>query len=188
MKTQQADIKKDDYAKVYAVYFPRLVRFSQTYVMSRHDAENIVQDIFLHLWEHRGILPTLGNLNAFLFTMVKNRCIDFLRRQLKMSGRNVALSAVQEKELELKLYSLQEFDERALSDAEIETLIRNAIDSLPERCREVFILSRLDGLRHKEISERLGITVNTVERQIQIALNKLRLALKDFTLIFVFII
>ncbi|MDR1331088.1 MAG: RNA polymerase sigma-70 factor [Tannerella sp.] len=188
MKTLRPDIGQDEYAKVYAVYFPKLVRFSQTYVMSRCDAENIVQDIFLYLWEHRTALATPGNVNAYLFTMVKNRCIDFLRSRLRESGRNVPLPEVQEKELELKLYSLQEFDERALSDTEIEAVIRTAIDSLPARCREIFVLSRLEGLRHRAIAERLAISPNTVERQIGIALNKLRTALKDYVLLFVFII
>ncbi|MDR2775419.1 MAG: RNA polymerase sigma-70 factor [Tannerella sp.] len=181
-------MEKDEYAKIYTTYFPKLLRFSQTYVMSRSDAENIVQDIFLYLWENRTTFAALGNINAYLFTMVKNRCIDFLRNQLKTSGRNITLSDIREKELELKLYSLQEFDERALSNVEIETIIREAIDSLPERCREIFILSRLQGLRHKEIAERLAITPNTIERQIQIALKKLRTALKDYVPLLVFII
>jgi RNA polymerase sigma-70 factor (ECF subfamily) len=188
MKTLQPDIEKDEYVKVYVAYFSKLVRFSQTYVVSRYDAENIVQDTFLYLWEHKTTLAALGNINAYLFAMVKNRCIDFLRNQLKETGREVALSDIQEKELELKLYSLQEFDECALSGAETETVIRNAIDALPERCREIFVLSRLESLHHKEIAERLAITTNTVERQIQIALNKLRIALKDYVLIFAFII
>jgi RNA polymerase sigma-70 factor (ECF subfamily) len=188
MKTVSPDIEKDEYAKVYVVYFPKLVRFSQTYVTSRCDAENIVQDIFLYLWENKATFAALGNINAYLFTMVKNRCIDFLRNQLKSSERNIALSDIQEKELELKLYSLQEFDERARSPVEIETMIREAIDSLPERCREIFILSRLQGLRHKEIAERLAITPHTVERHIQIALKKLRVALKDYVPLFIFII
>jgi RNA polymerase sigma-70 factor (ECF subfamily) len=104
MKTPQPDIEKDEYAKIYTVYFPKLLRFSQTYVMSRYDAENIVQDIFLYLWEHRTALAGLGNINAYLFTMAKNRCIDFLRDQLKESGRKVALSDIQEKELDETLF------------------------------------------------------------------------------------
>jgi RNA polymerase sigma-70 factor (ECF subfamily) len=90
--------------------------------------------------------------------------------------------------LELKLYSLQQFDENHLSGAEIETLVTNAINSLPERCREIFVLSRLEGLRHKEIAARLNISTNTVEGQINIALKKLRAELKDYILLFIFII
>jgi RNA polymerase sigma-70 factor (ECF subfamily) len=188
MKTQLSAFDKEDYSKVYAVYFPKLVRFSQTFLLSRHDAENIVQDIFLYLWEHRKEIGSPGNINAFLFTLVKNRCIDFLRNQTKTAGRKHALSEIQEKELELKLYSLQQFDENKLSDTEIDAIITNAINSLPKRCREIFILSHLEGLRHKEIAARLNISTNTIERQISIALKKLHVELKDYMLLFIFII
>ncbi|MDR1938309.1 MAG: RNA polymerase sigma-70 factor [Tannerellaceae bacterium] len=188
MKAMLPTFDKEDYSKIYAVYFPKLVRFSQTYVMSPCDAENSVQDIFLYLWEHQDVLGSLGNINAFLFTLVKNRCIDFLRNHSGINGKRQPLSVVHERELELKLYSLQQFDEKNLSSVEIETIITNAIQSLPERCREIFVLSRLEGLRHKDIAARLNISTNTIEGQIGIALKKLRAALKDYIPIFIFII
>ena len=149
---------KEDYSKIYAIYFPKLVRFSQTYLHSQEDAENLVQDIFLYLWENREQIPSLGNMNAYLFTVVKNRCIDFLRRQAKNDEKKRSLSELEEKELQFKLYSLQKFDENNFSVADIEHLISQAVDSLPARCKEIFILSRMEGLRHKEISERLNIS------------------------------
>jgi RNA polymerase sigma-70 factor (ECF subfamily) len=97
MRTQLSTLDKDDYSKVYALYFPKLVRFSQTFVMSRQDAENIVQDIFLYLWEHWDMAGSLKNVNAFLFTLVKNRRIDFLRDQTKTIGRKQPLSDIHEK-------------------------------------------------------------------------------------------
>lgn len=179
---------KEDYSKIYAIYFPKLVRFSQTYLHSQEDAENLVQDIFLYLWENREQIPSLGNMNAYLFTVVKNRCIDFLRRQAKNDEKKRSLSELEEKELQFKLYSLQKFDENNFSIADIEHLISQAVDSLPARCKEIFILSRMEGLRHKEISERLNISVNTIESQIAIALKKLKVALKDYMPLFIFII
>lgn len=164
--------RKNEYSKVYAIYFPKLVRFSEAYILSRQDAENIVQDVFLYLWEHWEVMEELKNLNAFLFTLVKNRCIDFLRRQAK--GRHLPITDLQEKEIQLKLYALQSFDENNLPETDMETRITSAIDSLPKKCREIFVLSRLEGLRHKEIAARLNISTNTIEGQIAIALRKLR--------------
>lgn len=178
----------EDYTAIYKVYFPKMVRFSQTYVLSEPDAENIVQDIFLYLWEHREALPAINNLNAFLFMMVKNRCIDFLRKQIQTQDKKHPLTSVQEKELQLKLYSLQEFDENHFSERDIEAIITNAINNLPEKCREIFVLSRFEGLRHKEIAERLQISTNTIEGQIAIALRKLRADLKKYVPLFIFII
>lgn len=175
--------KREEYSEIYRIYFPRLVRFSQTYLPSPEDAENVVQDIFLYLWEHPELLASLKNRNAFLFTIVKNRCIDQLRNRIHLQK----LSAVDEKELKFKLYSLQSFEENNLSETEIESIIQNAIDSLPERCREIFILSRLKGLKHKQIAEQLQITTNTIEGQISIALRKLREKLKNHLPILVFL-
>lgn len=187
MTGQHFEIGQNQFSKVYRIYFPKLVRFSQAYVLSEHEAENIVQNTFLYLWENQDTLSSLNNVNAFLFTLVKNRCIDFLRKQLK-EGNTQSLSDIQEKELELKLYSLQKFDENKLSQEEIEQIITKAVDSLPPRCKEIFVLSRLEGLSHKEIAEQLNISKNTIEGQITIALRKLRVQLKDFMPLFIFII
>jgi RNA polymerase sigma-70 factor (ECF subfamily) len=177
---------KEDFIKAYSVYYPKLVRFSQTYVLSLQDAENIVQDVFLHLWENWNRIDSLINMNAFLFMAVKNRCIDYLRKQTQLKQKEQSLSELQEKELQLNLYSLQTLDESNLTKGEIETIVANAINALPERCREIFILSRLEGLKHKEIAARLNISTNTVEGQMNIALRKLKVILKDYISICVF--
>jgi RNA polymerase sigma-70 factor (ECF subfamily) len=170
---------KEDFVKAYSIHYPKLVRFSQTYVLSLQDAENIVQDVFLHLWEHWDNIDSLINVNAFLFMSVKNRCIDYLRKQTQLKRKEQPLFELQEKELQLNLYSLQVLDENNLTNEEIEAIISDAINSLPERCREIFILNRIEGLRHKEIATRLNISTNTVEGQMNIALRKLRAILKD---------
>lgn len=187
MIEQRIKTGQDWFVQVYKIYFPKLVRFSKAYVLSEYEAENIVQNTFLYLWENQDVLSSLNNVNAFLFTLVKNRCIDHLRKQLK-DGTAQPLSEIQEKELELKLYSLQKFDENKLSREEIDHIITVAIDSLPPRCKEIFVLSRLEGLSHKEIAEQLHISTNTIEGQIVIALRKLRIKLKDFIPLFIFII
>ena len=81
-------------------------------------------------------------------------------------------------ELNLKLQSLDRFDVSDISEGnETERLVRDAINSLPKRCRDIFLLSRMKGLKYREISEKLGISVNTVECQMGIALKKLRVKL-----------
>ena len=96
------------------------------------------------------------------------------------------LLSFQRLKLEFKLYSLQKFDENSFSFFEMERILQQAIESLPERCREIFKLSRMEGLQNKEIAARLGISVNTVEGQMSIALRKLRVALKDYLPFFIF--
>ena len=180
--------KKSDFSRVYSIYFPKLVRFAREFVLSTEDAENIIQDIFIYLWEHQEILGSLSNLNAFLFVLVKNRCIDFIRQKKLVERKREEFEMVMDKELQLKMYALQQFDENALSSDDIEVILNNAINSLPEKCREVFILSRMEGLKYREIAERLNISTKTVEKQIITALKKLRVELKDYLPLFIFII
>lgn len=181
-------MKQDAFSGIYDLYFPKLLRFTQTYMIREEEAEHIVQDLFLYLWEHRDVLSSLRNLNAYLFTLIRNRCIDYLRKEMNREERRGTLSEVENKEIELKLYSLEMFDEDHLSDADIEELLQRAIANLPERCREIFIMSRLQNLRYKEIAAKLNISPNTVENQIVIALRKLKEELKDYFPLFLFII
>lgn len=181
-------MNQSTFSDIYDLYYPKLLRFSHTYLIREEESENIVQDLFLYLWEHKDIIPTLQNINAYLFTLVRNRCIDYLRKEMNQEDRKGDLSEVENKEMQLKLYSLEMFDNDRLSDADIEKLLHQAIDKLPERCREVFIMSRLQNLRYKEISEKLGISPNTVENQIVIAIRKLKEELKEYFPLFLFIV
>lgn len=187
MKETLLNMKETDFDRIYVIYFPKLVRFAQTYLLHREDAENIVQDIFLQLWESADQHLLESSLNAYLFTIVKNRCIDALRKYDQMQDKRCLLSDLERKEFNFKLYSLQHFDDNHLTLPEIEQIIQQAMDSLPLRCREIFMLSRIEGLKHKEIAERLQLSVNTVEGQISIALRKLREALKNYMPLFVLI-
>jgi RNA polymerase sigma-70 factor (ECF subfamily) len=166
------DCIQNDFDRIYVSYFYRLHRFAKEYVMSDADAENIVQDVFLLLWEKREVLNVQISLTAYLFSLVKNKCIDHLRHK-------VIANEIQQ-ELSLKLASLEELDSTFISDEEIEQFLADAINKLPKRCREIFIKSRIEGKKYREIAEELNISVNTVENQIVIALKRLRLELKDY--------
>lgn len=176
------------FSKIYRIYFPKLVRFSREYVVSTEDAENIVQDIFMYLWEHRDMLESLTNPNAFLFTLTKNRCIDFYRHKVRTESKKESLDALSERELKLKMEALQQFDENMFTVDDIDVLLNKAIAHLPEKCRQVFILSRMEGMKHEEIATQLNISVNTVQNHIVVALRKLKVELKDYLPLFIFII
>ena len=115
---------------------------------------------------------------------MKNHCLKFLRHRVVEE----AYSNYVREEWSFKLYALESFDYSYQSEKELRAIIRRALDTLPERCREIFIKSRIEGLKYKEISEALGISVNTVENQMAIALRKLRVALKDYLPLFLFLV
>lgn len=171
---------QEHFSQLYSVYFMKMLRFSQAYVGSEEEAKNIIQDTFLYLWEHIDILDTINNKDAFLFTLVKNRCLNFIKHRLYVDSRKQSLQETEEEELQMSLYALQEFDENLCSVEDIEQLLQQAVDALPERCRQIFMLSRMEGLKYKEIASRLDVSVNTVENQISIALKKMRIELKDY--------
>ncbi len=162
-------------------------RFAQEYVIREEDAENIVQDVFLDVWKQKLVLSSHANLFSYLFTAVKNRCIDFLRH------KTIVLKAANKMQeeyllaLQLKFHSLEAFDEKIFHESDIETIIQNAINNLPERCREIFIMNKIDGKKQKAIAEELNISVHTVETQMGIAYRKLKEALKDYIPLFVFL-
>lgn len=164
-----------NFSEMYLTYYPKLVRFAKEFVMLEEDAENITQDVFADLWERRDSMSEIENVNAYLFRLVKNRSLDYLKRKISEQKYVESTQTSFEIELSLKLQSLDRFDVCYLSEGnETEILIRAAINSLPKRCRDIFLMSRMEGLKYKEISERLGISINTVECQMGIALKKLR--------------
>ena len=180
---------KENFDSIYINNFSRLFLFAKEYVLFDEEAENIVQDIFLMLWEKKDILRVDVSLTAYLFTLVKNKCIDFLRHRMVEQIYSENIQQEYNEELNVKLFALESFDHNFSSEEDIETLLRNAIDKLPERCRLIFIKSRIEGKKYKEIAEELNLSVNTVEGQISIALKKLREELKDYLplLLFLFI-
>lgn len=166
------------FSELYLMYYPKLVRFAKEFVVLEEDAENITQYVFTDLWERRDAIDHIENVNAYLFRLVRNRCLDYLKHKVFEQKYAENVQASFEIELNLKLQSLDRFDVSDISEGnETERLVRDAINSLPKRCRDIFLLSRMKGLKYREISEKLGISVNTVECQMGIALKKLRVKL-----------
>ena len=159
------------FSELYLMYYPKLVRFAKEFVVLEEDAENITQDVFTDLWERRDAIDHIENVNAYLFRLVRNRCLDYLKHKVfeQKYAENVQASF----EIELDRFDVSDISE----GNETERLVRDAINSLPKRCRDIFLLSRMKGLKYREISEKLGISVNTVECQMGIALKKLRVKL-----------
>ena len=169
-----------DFSEIYSKYYFKLIRFATDFVVYEEDAENIIQDVFLGLWEKRDSLAFIENMNAYIFKLVKNKCLDHLKHKISQEKYVTNVQFVYEQEFSLKLQSLENFDVDVASEEKMEKIIADAIDSLPGKCREIFLLSRYEGLKYREISEYLNLSVNTVETQMSIALKKLRQKLKSY--------
>lgn len=175
---------QSDFERIYKLYYPKMSSFAKNYILANEDVENIVQDVFLTLWERKDDLELTCTLTTYLFTLVKNRCLNFLRHKLIEEEYNAQMK----EELGFKLYALELLDYSYQSEKELQDIVQRALDKLPERCREIFVKSRIEGLKYREISEELGISVNTVENHMATALKKLRVELKDYLLLFLFLV
>lgn len=163
---------------IFKYYYPGLVVYADRFVLDQMSAEDIVQDVFVKFWEKSKTLDASTNLKGYFFLSVKNGCLDYLKHQ-KVSDK-------------YRLQVLSEGDIPNASDtdyfieSELKSKIDQAISNLPDRCREIFLLNRMDNMTPKEIALKLGISHRTVETQIGKALRLLRADLKDYLPLSVF--
>jgi len=188
MQKENVIKKRTDFENIYVSHYSRMKRFAQEYVIREEDAENIVQDVFLDLWEQTLLLSSHTNLFAYLFTAVKNKCIDFLRHKTVVLKTTNTIQEEYLLALQMKFHSLEAFDEKIFNEPDIETIVQNAIINLPEKCREIFILNKIEGKKQKAIAEELNISIHTVESQMAIAYKKLKEALKEYIPLLIFLL
>lgn len=168
-----------EFENFYITWYSRVKYFARDYVLSEEEAENITQDVFLEFYQKRETLDFQINLIAYLFTSVKNKCIDYLRHKLLEQEAAVKMQEEFDLSFRMKFDSLEAFDTEDLSEENIKDIISKALDALPERCREIFIKSKLEGKKQKEIAEELNVSIKTIECQMTIAYKKLREELKN---------
>ncbi len=169
-----------DFSEIYLKYYCKLMRFAAEFVAFEEDAKDIIQDVFVNLWERKDSFTYIQNVNAYVFRLTRNKCIDYLKHRIIQDKYVANIQSAYEQELYLKLQSLEEFDVNIVFGENLDKIIARAINSLPGRCREIFLLSRYEGLKYKEISGRLNLSINTIETQMSIALRKLRRELKSY--------
>ena len=176
------------FEEIYLTHYARMKRFAAEYLLCEEDAENIVQDVFMELWEQQFVLMSHTNLFAYLFTATKNRCLDFLRHKTIVRRTAEMLMDEQNLQLKMKLQSLEAFDEKIFSEPNIESIVQNAIETLPEKCRKIFVMSKLEGKKQKTIAAELNLSIHTVESQMAIAHKKMKEALQDYIPLLVFLL
>jgi RNA polymerase sigma-70 factor (ECF subfamily) len=157
---------------LFQFYYPGLVIYATQFAVDELQAEDIVQNMFIKLWEKRQRVKLVDSLKSYFFTSVRNSCLNSLKHQQVESKYIGQLYDMSEKNLlyQPNLYIASELQE----------IIRQAIDELPERCREVFVMSRLEQMKNDEIAEKLNLSKRTVETHISHALKILRVKLKDY--------
>jgi len=158
---------------LFRKYYTRLCGFAYKFLNNMELSEELVQEVFMKLWQNRGKLNDNTTIKSYLFKLVKNQSLNSLDHK-KVEKRYAEIMRV--------AYSSKDnfSPYESLLAKELEDKISIVIDDLPPKCKKIFELSRNDGLKYKEIAQKLKISIKTVETQISRALKKIRLELKDY--------
>ncbi len=167
-----------EFQVVYLKFFNGLANYAFSILNNRDAAKDVVQDVFLDLWKKRLNLVIKTSLDAYLVRAVKFKAIDFIRKE-KTQQQYVADTGLPEAE---SPYHFNENDE----DTELKKKLSFAIAQLPPKCRQAFLLSRVNGYTYKEIAHEMQISVKTVENQISRAFKLLRQKLSGLMLLLFF--
>jgi len=169
-------MNKHSFEQLFREYFTPLMFFAKKILVDEDDAREVVHTVFINLWEKREEIDLSRSLKSYLFTSVHNRSLNVVRERKKFSSEEVP-DLAGEWDVSVQIESM-----------ELEEKIRETIDTLPEKCRQIFELNRFEGLKYSEIAEQLGISVKTVENQMSKALKILREKLLKYLTILVWLI
>jgi len=163
---------KTAFSIIFKTYYVDLVMFAGTFVRDRQAAEEIVQDVFIRLWENREDLYITSSLRSFLLKSVQNKCLDAIRH-LKIVG------GYQER-LQNHPLLLENDTENYVLYSELEDDLKKALEKLPEDISKIFLMNRFEGLTYPEIASQLNLSVRMVETRMGKALAMLKHYLKDY--------
>jgi RNA polymerase sigma-70 factor, ECF subfamily len=156
----------------FKTYYQPLCNYAYTFLQDKDEAEEIVQNTFLSVWEKSSVLNVKTSAKSYLYAMVRNACLNVIKHskiKQRYIGEELALTNPGYESVMNKVSSL-----------ELESKITEAIEKLPDQCRLVFKLSRYEDLKYSEIADQLKISIKTVENHMGKALKIMRTELKDF--------
>jgi len=169
------------FEKVYRYYFPRLNYFAKQYLPDCEVSKNIVQDVFTELWDKRHTLLDDTNLQAWLFTVAKNKSLKTIGH---LKSREKYDNFIKYRQLDINFKALSDFDTSNFTFRELQVQIQAAMEKLPPSCRRIFEMSRFEDKKNREIAEELNLSVKTIEGQISKALRSLKKDLKEYLPLF----
>lgn len=163
---------KREFETVFREHYSSLCAYAIGFVKEQETCEDIVQETFVKFWNNRNEIEIETSVKSYLYRAVRNACLNFIKHS------NISNAFKQYNSEEISYSEQNQGD--ALATSELEQKIRNTIDLMPTERRKIFIMSRYEELKYKEIAERLDISIKTVENQMGKALAFLRNELTDF--------
>lgn len=165
-------ITEAEFRKIFKELYPRMAYYALQLV-DEDEAKDIAQEAFVELWKHRDTLADHDHLKAFLYRTIYNRAVNSLKHQAIVKGHSEDMRAIETRRMEF--YSPDHNDViQAIEGQELHNQIETAIQKLPDKCRQVFVMSYLHEMKNKEIADIMGVSVRTVDAHIYKALKHLR--------------
>ncbi len=163
-------VKEEDCCRsfkfIYRHYYNPLLFFARKYMHDLNEAEEVISEVFLKLWYRRKDISINSSFQSYLYASVRNKCLDFIRKD---SNRKF-----ESEEAASHLVCDNTAPDDLIDSADLFNRIETEIESLPEKRKEIFKMSRNDGLKYNEIADKLGVSIKTVETQIGRSLKHLR--------------
>lgn len=158
---------------IFKSYHQELLTYARGLIGDTHVSEDIVEELFIWLWENRKAVKVNTSLHSYLNKIVHNRCLNYLKHQkVKQKYLKENLQLIKQEEQWQEDYI--EFYKNHPSATDMEKKISEEIEKLPEQCRKIFIMNRMEGFKYREIAEKLNLSLSTVKNQMSIALKKLK--------------
>jgi len=176
-KIQQKNIEA--FERYYQEHYKSFFLMAFKYLKDSSQAEEIVNDVFLKIWEDGSKITIETSLKSYIYRSIINRCINMIHKNKKEKLKRVELSSLPEVGYELK----------QIEETELQLRLYAAIDKLPDQCKKVFEMSRFEDLKQLVIADKLGISIKTVKNHITIALKQLNKSMESllFWLIVLFL-
>lgn len=169
----------NSFNEIYTAFYRKSFLYVKSYIHDDMAAEDIVSESLIRLWQQMK-QQTIDPIPPFLFTILKNRSLDYLKHQAVIRTVHQEMAETLNRELEIRTTSLEMSDPVDIFSTEVKQIIESTLNSLPERTREIFKLSKFGNKPHKEIAELYQISVKGVDYHIMLSVKELRSALKDY--------
>lgn len=166
--------------ELFSLYRTPLLGYAFSYLKSREDAEDVVQDVFVRIWDMIERVELEGNLKSLLFISTRNQCISVLRSRIFRDSKDSRRQDSGTLQAKIDLIALEYSTLEAIEFEELHQQIMNILDDLPEDQRQFFLQNRLEGMQYSDIARNSGISIKTVEKKMSAALRVFRHKLKDY--------
>jgi RNA polymerase sigma-70 factor (ECF subfamily) len=169
-KIRKGDVQAFEW--LFRQYYEKLCQWAYQYLHDIDSAEEVVQDLFYHLWRNRSTMEFHASVKSYLYKAVSNNC----KMQIRNKGRRSAIEA----NLGSRISTPEEEPSAVLEVKEIREVVNKTLDELPEKPAQIFRMSRYEGMKYREIAEKLSISIKTVEANMGKALKIFRKNLQEY--------